>query len=135
MRLLAKSTPRVKVYSIGTSEEGREMIAVAVASEALMAKLDENKADLARLADPRTIKMDDELADRIARRAAPVYYITGTIHSTEAGAPTALMYGIPDNLPWSSTSRSARATSCCSPTTRSGAAARSAATSWCSTRC
>jgi hypothetical protein len=91
MRLLAKSTPRVKVYSIGTTEEGREMIAVAVASEALMARLDQNKADLARLADPRTIKMDDELADAIARQAAPVYYITGTIHSTEAGAPTALM--------------------------------------------
>src|SRR6187397_3586294 len=91
MRLLAKSTPRVKVYSIGTSEEGREMLAVAVASESLMAKLDQNKADLAKLADPRTIKMNDELADQIARRAAPVYYITGTIHSTEAGAPTALM--------------------------------------------
>jgi hypothetical protein len=91
MRLLAKSTPRVKVYSIGTSEEGREMIAVAVASEALMAKLDQNKADLAKLADPRTLTMDDRLADDIARRAAPVYYITGTIHSTEAGAPTALM--------------------------------------------
>jgi hypothetical protein len=91
MRLLAKATPRVKVYSIGTSEEGREMIAVAVASEALMAKLDQNKADLAKLADPRTIKMDDRLADEIAKRAAPVYYITGTIHSTEAGAPTALM--------------------------------------------
>ena len=30
--------PRVKVYSIGTTEEGREMIAVAVASEALMAQ-------------------------------------------------------------------------------------------------
>ena len=67
------------------------MIAVAVASEALMAKLDANKADLAKLADPRTINMDDALADEIARRAAPVYYITGTIHSTEAGAPTALM--------------------------------------------
>ncbi len=91
MRLLAKSTPRVKVYSIGTSEEGREMLAVAVASEALMSKLDQNKADLAKLADPRTIKMDDDLADEIAKRAAPVYYITGTIHSTEAGAPTALM--------------------------------------------
>jgi zinc carboxypeptidase len=91
MRLLAKATPRVKVYTIGTSEEGREMIAVAVASESLMAKLDQNTADLARLADPRTIKMDDDLADEIARRAAPVYYITGTIHSTEAGAPTALM--------------------------------------------
>ena len=91
MRLLAKSTPRVKVYSIGTSEEGREMLAVAVASEALLAKLDGNRADLAKLADPRAIKMDDDVADTIARRAAPVYYITGTIHSTEAGAPTALM--------------------------------------------
>jgi hypothetical protein len=91
MRLLAKATSRVKVFAIGTSEEGREMMAVAVASEALMAKLDQNKADLAKLADPRTIKQDDNLADEIARRAAPVYYITGTIHSTEAGAPTALM--------------------------------------------
>ena len=91
MRLLAKSTPRVKVYSIGTTEEGKEMIAVAVASEALMAKLDANKADLAKLADPRTIQMNDDVADEIARRAAPVYFITGTIHSTEAGAPTALM--------------------------------------------
>ena len=67
------------------------MIAVAVASEALMARLEANKADLAKLADPRTIQMNDTLADEIARRAAPVYYITGTIHSTEAGAPTALM--------------------------------------------
>ena len=91
MRLLAKSSPRVKVYTIGTTEEGREMIAVAVASEALLARLDANKADLAKLADPRTIKLDDAMADEIARRAAPVYYITGAIHSTEAGAPTALM--------------------------------------------
>jgi hypothetical protein len=91
MRLLEKATPRVKVFSIGTTEEGREMIAVAVASEALMKRLDANRADLEKLADPRSIKMDDRLADEIARRAAPVYYITGTIHSPEAGAPTALM--------------------------------------------
>jgi len=91
MRLLEKSSPRVKVYNIGTTEEGREMIAVAVASEALLAKLDANRADLAKLADPRTLKMDDAAADAIARRAAPVYYITGAIHSSEAGAPTALM--------------------------------------------
>ena len=49
MRALAKASPRVKVYSIGTTEEGREMIAVAVASEELIAKLDENKAKLAKL--------------------------------------------------------------------------------------
>src|ERR1051325_1178304 len=80
MRLLAKSTPRVRVYSIGKTEEGREMVAVAIASDELMAKLDANKALLAKLADPRTIGMNDEEARRIAADAAPVYYITGTIH-------------------------------------------------------
>ena len=35
MRMLEKASPRVKVYSIGTTEEGREMIAVAVSSEAV----------------------------------------------------------------------------------------------------
>src|SRR2546421_10934737 len=33
MRMLAAASPRVRVYAIGKSEEGREMIAVAVASE------------------------------------------------------------------------------------------------------
>src|SRR5688572_22236046 len=91
MRMLDDASPRVKVYSIGMTEEGREMIAVAVASEALMARLDQNKANLAKLADPRTIRMNDDEAARIVAETAPVYYITGTIHSPEAGAPTALM--------------------------------------------
>ena len=91
MRMLAKTTPRVRVYSIGTTEEGREMIAVAVASESLFANLDRNKANLAKLADPRSINMDDAEAARIVEHTTPVYYITGTIHSPESGAPTALM--------------------------------------------
>ncbi|HUL16230.1 MAG TPA: M14 family zinc carboxypeptidase [Terriglobales bacterium] len=91
MRLLESATPRVKVYSIGTTEEGREMIAVAISSEENMKRLEENRALLEKLADPRTIKLDDAEADKIAAEAAPVYYITGTIHSPETGAPTALM--------------------------------------------
>jgi len=91
MRLLEKATPRVKVYSIGTTEEGREMIAVAVASEQLLARLDENRARLAKLADPRTINLNDDEADKLVAASFPIYYITGTIHSTETGAPTALM--------------------------------------------
>jgi hypothetical protein len=55
MRMLEKASPRVKVFSIGTTEEGREMIAVAIASESLLSKLDENRARLTKLADPRTI--------------------------------------------------------------------------------
>ena len=91
MRMLEKATPRVKVFSIGKTEEGREMIAVAVASEHLLATLDENRARLAKLADPRTIKMDDAEAEKLVAASTPIYYITGTIHSTETGAPTALM--------------------------------------------
>jgi len=91
MRLLARSTPRVRVYSIGRTEEGREMIAVAVASESLLTHMDRNGANLAKLADPRTIGMNDTVATRLVSTTAPVYYITGTIHSPESGAPTALM--------------------------------------------
>jgi hypothetical protein len=91
MRLLEKASPRVKVVSIGTTEEGREMIAVAVSSPENLKKLEENRARLAKLADPRTIKLDDTEADKLVAQAVPVYYITGTIHSPETGAPTALM--------------------------------------------
>jgi len=91
LRMLEKASPRVKVFSIGTTEEGREMIAVAVTSEANLAKLEENRARLAKLADPRTIKLDDAEAEKLVTASVPVYYITGTIHSPETGAPTALM--------------------------------------------
>src|SRR6266550_5057345 len=91
MRMLERASPRVKVYSIGTSEEGREMIAVAVASEQLLARLDENRARLTKLADPRTINFNDDEADKLVAASFPIYYITGTIHSTETGSPTALM--------------------------------------------
>jgi hypothetical protein len=91
MRMLEKASPRVRVFSIGKSEEGREMIAVAIASDELIANLDANKAKLAKLADPRTIGMNDATAAEIVNTVAPVYYITGTIHSSESGAPTALM--------------------------------------------
>jgi hypothetical protein len=90
-RALAAASPRVKLFSIGRTEEGREMIAVAIADESLLADLDANKARLAKLADPRRIGMDDATADRLIARSTPVYYITGTIHSNETGAPTALM--------------------------------------------
>jgi len=91
MRMLDDASARVKVFSIGTTEEGREMIAVAVASEKLIAGLDENRVRLGKLADPRTIGMNDSEADRIVEASVPVYYITGGLHSRETGAPTALM--------------------------------------------
>src|ERR1700746_2505650 len=64
MRLLEKASPRGKVFSIGTTEEGREMIAVAVSSEENLKKLEENRARLAKLADPRTLQFNDGEADK-----------------------------------------------------------------------
>jgi hypothetical protein len=90
-RLLEASSPRVKVFTIGHSEEGREMVAAAIADAKLLAGAKENDARLAQLADPRKIDLDDAKARQIIDQSWPVYYITGTIHSPETGAPTALM--------------------------------------------
>ncbi|HZS08866.1 MAG TPA: M14 family zinc carboxypeptidase [Blastocatellia bacterium] len=104
MRMLEKASPRVKVYSIGTTEEGREMIAVAVSSETNISKIEENRARLSKLADPRSINLNDDEAEKLVAASVPVYYITGTIHSPETGAPTALMelaYRLAvDESPW-----------------------------------
>ena len=90
-RLLEASSPRVKVFTIGHSEEGREMIAAAIADVNLLSNAKANDARLAQLADPSKIGLDDAKARQLIDQSWPVYYITGTIHSPETGAPTALM--------------------------------------------
>jgi Zinc carboxypeptidase len=90
-RALEAASPCVKVFSIGHTEEGREMIAAAIADPNILAGARENDARLAQLADPRSIGKDDAKARALIDKSWPVYYITGTIHSPETGAPTALM--------------------------------------------
>ncbi len=90
MRELETTSPRVKVFSIGLSDEGREVLAVAVSDEANINRLDRIKQINARLADPRTIKDDAEAAALIAE-TKPIYWITGSIHSGETGSVEMLM--------------------------------------------
>jgi len=71
-RLLAANSPRVKVYTIGHTEEGREMIAAAIADESLLAKQKDNDARLAKLADPRTINLDDKVATDLVKQSFTV---------------------------------------------------------------
>src|SRR6202142_1661684 len=73
-RLLEESSPRVKVFTIGHSEEGREMIAAAIADPELLAGAKENGARLAKLADPRMIDLDDGKAHELVDQSYPVYY-------------------------------------------------------------
>jgi hypothetical protein len=88
-RALAGATPRVQTWTIGPTDEGREMIAVAVTSEDNMARLARLKEIMARLADPRGLK--DEEAAKLVAEGLPVYWITGGLHSTECGSPEMMM--------------------------------------------
>jgi hypothetical protein len=90
MNELEKSSKRVKIFSIGKTEEGRDTMLVAVSDEANIAKLDRYKEITAMLADPR--KTDDKkAAELIANEALPFYWASGSIHSPETGSPEMLM--------------------------------------------
>ncbi|HVO97603.1 MAG TPA: M14 family zinc carboxypeptidase [Bryobacteraceae bacterium] len=90
MRALEAASKRVKIFSIGKTEEGRDTMLVAVSDEANIAKLDRYKEITAMLADPR--KTDDrKAADLIANEALPFYWASGSIHSPETGSPEMLM--------------------------------------------
>ncbi|MDQ2762856.1 MAG: hypothetical protein M3Y22_05035, partial [Pseudomonadota bacterium] len=88
-RALAAASPRVKIFSAGTSDEGREMIVAAIADEATIAKLDDYRAMMSRLADPRGLAPAERA--RLVREAKPIYWLTGTIHAPETGSPEMLM--------------------------------------------
>ncbi|HEY9480362.1 MAG TPA: M14 family zinc carboxypeptidase, partial [Gemmatimonadaceae bacterium] len=84
-----KASPRVKVWRIGKTEEGRDMIIAAVADEATLEDLDKYRDMLAALGDPR--KTTPEEAQKLIHTAKPIYYITSGIHSPEFGGPEMLM--------------------------------------------
>jgi hypothetical protein len=88
-RTLAEATPRVKVFDLGTSDEGRRMILVAIADSATIAGLAHYRDITAALADPRKLTADS--AQRLVAAGKPIYYATGSIHSPETGSPEMLM--------------------------------------------
>jgi hypothetical protein len=88
-RALAAQSPRVKVMTIGRTDEGRESVVVAVSSEESISNLDRYRVYLGQLADPRNLT-EDQARDVIAR-AKPVYHLMGGLHSGETGPPEMLM--------------------------------------------
>lgn len=89
VRELARLSPRVRVLSIGQTEENREMILVLVSSEENLRRLDRLKTITASLADPR--RTPDPQAQKLIAEGVPFYWATAAIHSTETGAPEMLM--------------------------------------------
>ncbi|MFB3853997.1 MAG: M14 family zinc carboxypeptidase [Vicinamibacterales bacterium] len=88
-RALSAATPRVKVVTIGTTDEGREIVIVFVSSEETIRDLETYRQRLARLADPRGLSEAEAQATIAA--AKPIYHVMGGLHSGETGAPEMLM--------------------------------------------
>jgi hypothetical protein len=87
---LAKDSPRAKFWKLPLkSEEGREMVVLALANEETIKNLDKYKADLAALTDPR--KTTEEQAQKLIHTTKPIYWITSGIHSPETGGPQMLV--------------------------------------------
>ena len=89
LRALAEASPRVRVETIGTTEEGRDIIAAIVADEPGMDQIDRLREATALLADPR--RCNEACLENTLSYARPIYYLNGAIHSTETGSPEMLM--------------------------------------------
>ncbi len=88
-RALEAASPRVKIITTGTTDEGRETVVVFVGSEESIRNLDRYREALAELADPRGLTEAE--ARRVIADAKPMYHVIGGLHSGETGPPEMLM--------------------------------------------
>jgi hypothetical protein len=88
-RALAKASPRVKVETIGKSDEGRELVVVWISSDENIRNVAQNRANLAKIADPRG--MSEAEVRAIMAKTKPHYHFMGGLHSGETGPSEMLM--------------------------------------------
>jgi hypothetical protein len=88
-RALAAASPRVRVFTLGKSEEGRDILLIAIADEKGIASLDQLKAATASLADPR--KADPSSAEKLISISRPIYYFNAALHSDETGSTESVL--------------------------------------------
>jgi hypothetical protein len=88
-RALATSSARVRLFTIGRSEEGRDIVLLAIADEEGIRDLEKLKAATAALADPR--RTDAAAAAQLIATARPIYYINAGLHSDESGSTESVL--------------------------------------------
>jgi hypothetical protein len=84
VRKVGQSSPRVRVETIGQSEEGRDIVLAVIADARGIQELDQLKAAAAALADPR--RTNPEEAERIIATARPAYFFNCNLHADETGS-------------------------------------------------
>ncbi len=80
---------RAKFWTIGKTEEGRDMVLLAIADPATISSLDKYKGMLKQLTDSR--KTSEAEAQQLLKTAKPIYWVTSGMHSPENGGPEMLM--------------------------------------------
>ena len=89
-RTLEKAMPgRVKTTVIGKTEEGREIMVVYLTSDANLKNLDQNRANMRKLADPRGLSAAD--AQTLIAATKPHYHLSAGLHSGETNTSEMLM--------------------------------------------
>lgn len=82
--IAAAAPDRVKIFDIGTTNEHRMQHIVAISSPENMARLDEIKANNARLVDPRKTSASE--ANTIAQNNPSIAWMAYTIHGNESSS-------------------------------------------------
>ena len=89
-RALAAAVPgRVRVEPIGRSDEDRELVVVWVSSDENIGRLQQNRDNLAQIADPRGLT--SERIRELVANTKPHYHLMGGLHSGETGPSEMLM--------------------------------------------
>ena len=86
--VLAHTSDRVAVDTLGPTTRGRPFVMLTITSPANHARLTELHGIQRRLSDPRTVANDDDLG-RLLDEGRTVVMITHAIHSTEVGSAQA----------------------------------------------
>jgi hypothetical protein len=106
---LGDASPNMRVQTVGTTTEGRDLITAVISYPSNLDRLDELKANARRIADPRGIASDEEAA-ALLDDSRLFLFITCNIHSTEIASPEMSMQlayelATSDAEPWASARR------------------------------
>ncbi|MFN0243090.1 MAG: M14 family metallopeptidase [Planctomycetota bacterium] len=89
LRALASKSARIRVVPFGETHERRELVWAAIGTPDNIQKLENIRAELGALADPRALSASDE--ERIVRDAPAVAWLGYSIHGDETSGSDAAM--------------------------------------------
>ena len=90
LRLLSDSSPRAKLTVYGKTYEGRELYILLVSSESNMARIDEIKTTIGKIADPRKMEPGENI-DKIISGLPAIAWAGYSVHGDELSSSDAAL--------------------------------------------